>query len=71
MLNFDDDEANLIISGLNTLVKQVGLENPALFQASYGIVVKLQEDAKRRTESALAVEQTKASLQPYPQTDAE
>ena len=45
MLKFSDDEANLIIAGLNGLVKQHGLERPDLFQMAHEIVGKLKQAA--------------------------
>lgn len=69
MLIFDDNEANLIIAGLNKLVKEFGLERPDIYQAAHNIKGKLEENARVNAETALAIEQTK--LDPAPQVDSE
>jgi len=46
MEKFSDDEANLIMNGLNRIVKDHGLERPDLYQMAHGIVGKLQAAAK-------------------------
>jgi len=43
MEKFSDPEANLIISGLNVIVKEHGLERPDIYQMAYGIMIKLKE----------------------------
>ncbi len=46
MDKFTDEEANLIIAGLDMIVKAGGLGQPAQFMMAHGIAVKLQEAAK-------------------------
>ncbi len=42
MEKFTDEEANLIMTGLNMLVKTHGLERPDIYQMAHGIVGKLK-----------------------------
>ncbi len=46
MEKFNTDESNLIIAGLNMLVKQHGLERPDIYQMAHGIMGKLKQAAE-------------------------
>ncbi len=54
MLDLTPDECQLIVNALNALAQRDGLSQPQQYAMSTKIVVKIQEELKRRVDAAAA-----------------